>query len=175
MARKTKKRETKADIEWWCTSDKQTYIGPVFATVYADDDYIPAVVVTEGLGDWSDRVLGEVAGEICKRSCQALNESVYCGDHEILRTWDGFPKEIFAVPEDVLDRIERLEGLIEDSKKFIKKYENMIADLLAKGEKMNEEDRDTLKRLDGYIRAENENIRKFEAEIRRLKEEWGIE
>lgn len=175
MARKTKKRETKADIEWWCTSSKQAYIGPVFATVDVGDDYIPAVVVTESLDDWSGRVLEEVAGEICKRSCQALNESVYCGDHEVLMVWSGFPKEIFAVPEDVLDRIERLEGLIEDSKEFIKKYENMIADLLAKGEKMNEEDRDALRRIDGYIRAENENIRKYVSEIRRLKEEWGIE
>lgn len=175
MARKTKKRETKADIEWWCTSNKQAYIGPVFATVYADDDYIPAVMVTEGLGDWSDRVLDEVAGEICKRSCQALNESVYCGDHEIVRTWDGFPKEIVAVPEDILDRIERLENLIKESKKFIKRYEKQIAELIVKGEKMTDEDRDLLKRLDGYISTEKENIRKIEFEIRRLKTEYGIE
>lgn len=82
------------------------------------------------------------------------------------------------IPEDVLDRIERLEGLIKESKKYMKRYEKQIAELLVKGtkgEKMSDEDRDELKRLDGYISTEKENIRKFEAGIRRLKEEWGIE
>lgn len=175
MAKKIKRRETKADIEWYCTSPKQSYIGPVFATIYVDDDYIPAVKLEDSLEDWNTRVLDEVGDRICKDSCQALNESVYCGSHEVLNIWNGFPKEIYAVPEDIIDRIERLEGLIEESKKFITKHERKIADLLAKGEKMDEEDRESLRRLDGYIRSEKENIRKYENEIRKLKEEWGVE
>ncbi len=79
------------------------------------------------------------------------------------------------IPIDVLDRIERIEGLIKDSKKFIKRYEKQIVELLVKGEKMTDEDRELLKRLDGYISIEKENIRKFEAEIRKLKTKWGIE
>lgn len=176
MVRRIRRRETKADLSWWCTSPKQAYIGPVFATVYVEDDYVPSMVVEESLEDWSERVLDEVGDRICKDSCQALGESVYCGDHEVVNIWAGFPKEFIAVPEDVADRIERLEGLIEDSKKAIKRYEGMIATILAKKvEERTEEDRKTIERLDGYIRAENENIRKFESEIRRLKKEWKIE
>lgn len=175
MAKKIKRRESKADIEWYCTSPKQSYIGPVFATIHVDDDYIPAVKLGESLEDWNTRVLDETAAEICKNSCAALNESVWCGNHEVLNTWAGFPKESYAIPEDISDRIERLEGLIVDSQRYISKYEDQIADLLAKGENMDEEDREKLNRLDGFIRTEKENIRKYEAEIKRLKEEWGVE
>lgn len=80
------------------------------------------------------------------------------------------------VPTDVFDRIERLEGLIEDSYKTIMEYEDMIANILKIREvDKTEEDKVKLLRLDGYIRAEKENIRKFEFEINRLKKEWKIE
>ncbi len=83
---------------------------------------------------------------------------------------------LIPVPADVLDRIERLEGLIMDSKKTIKEYEDQIADILAKKEEeRTEEDKERLIRLDGYIRSENESIRKFEFEIARMKKEWKIE
>lgn len=79
------------------------------------------------------------------------------------------------IPKDVLDRIERLEGLISDSKKTIREYEDMIADILAKKEEdRSEDDKAKLLRLDGYIRSENESIRKFELEISKLKKTWEI-
>lgn len=88
------------------------------------------------------------------------------------------PEEVLVpvVPQDVIDRIERLEGLIMDSKNTIKEYEDMIADILAKKEEeRTDSDKEKLLRLDGYVRSENESIRKFESEINRLKKEWNIE
>lgn len=80
------------------------------------------------------------------------------------------------VPQDVLDRIERLEGLIMDSNNTIVEYTEQIADILAKKEEERTvEDKEKLIRLDGYIRSENESIRKFESEIKRLKTQWNIE
>lgn len=80
------------------------------------------------------------------------------------------------IPQDVLDRIERLEDLITDSMKAIGEYESMIADILTKKEEeKTADDREKLLRLDEYIRSEKENIRKFEGEIRRLKKDWDIE
>lgn len=85
------------------------------------------------------------------------------------------PPEV-KIPQDVLDRIERLEGLIADSMKAIEEYEDMIADILAKKEEERTvEDKEKLIRLDGYVRSENESIRKFESEIKRLKTQWNIE
>lgn len=85
------------------------------------------------------------------------------------------PPPPVPVPKDVLDRIERLEGLIVDSKKTIKEYEDQIANILAKkAEDRTAEDDAKLLRLDGYVRSENEGIRKFEGEIGRLKKTWNI-
>lgn len=127
------------------------------------------------LEEWGRKVLEafeEIAEEWGEANCQDITDYHHLCDYaaKIIDL-----KEILEVPEDVLDRIERLEGLIEESKKFITKHERKIADLLSKGEKMDEEDRESLRRLDGYIRSEKENIRKYENEIRKLKEEWGVE
>lgn len=129
----------------------------------------------DSLEEWGSKVLEafeEIAEEWGEENCQDITDYHHLCDYtaKIIDL-----KEILEVPEDILDRIERLEGLIKESKKYIKKYEDMIAELLVKGEKMTDEDRELLMRLDEYIRIEKENIRKFESGIKRLKTEWGIE
>lgn len=105
-----------------------------------------------------------------EKDCQDITDYLHLCEYEIRVV--GIEK----VPQDVLDRIERLEGLIADSMKAIEEYEDQIADILAKKEEeRTAEDREKLLRLDGYIRSEKENIRKFEFEIKRLKTEWKIE
>lgn len=97
-------------------------------------------------------------------------------NYRIINAVFKYEEGVVKVPQDVLDRIERLEGLIADSMKAIEEYEDMIADILAKKEEERTvEDKEKLLRLDGYIRSEKENIRKFEFEIKRLKTEWNIE
>lgn len=82
-------------------------------------------------------------------------------------------EESEVCPEDVLDRIERLEDLIRDSDRSIKGYEDLIADILAiREEDRTVEDSEKLLRLDGYISVEKENIRRFMGEIDRLRKTW---
>lgn len=130
------------------------------------------------LEEWADinsKALCDQLKEEAENECIGLGTDAYlcewkCKVIEIEET------PVVKVPQDVRDRIERLEGLIADSMKAIEEYEDMIADILAKKEEdRTAEDREKLLRLDGYIRSENESIRKYQFEIKKLKTEWNIE
>jgi hypothetical protein len=118
------------------------------------------------------KLLIEDQGE---KDCQDITEYLHLCEYEV-RVIDYEEIIEAEIPQDVIDRIERLEGLIVDSKKTIKEYEDDIANILAKkAEDRTQADKELLLRLDENIRNENEVIRRFEGEIGRLKKTWKIE
>lgn len=139
------------------------------------DEWIKEITKDLCEANW-DRTNFEVGGGFLKPSDGAIAEGLSACEIEITYKKYTPPKIRIRIPQDVLDRIERLEELIADSMKAIEEYEDMIADILAKKEEERTvEDKEKLLRIDGYIRSEKENIRKFEFEIKRLKTEWNIE
>jgi len=136
-------------------------------------------IFPESLDIWKENMLKDEKGALAiigEKKCSDLSDSLHICSYE-LRNIEAKEEIIgIKIPQDVLDRIERLEDLIVDSKNTIVEYDNMIADILAKKEEERTvEDKEKLIRLDGYVRSENESIRKFESEIRRLKESWKVE
>lgn len=79
-------------------------------------------------------------------------------------------------PITIQDYIKTVEGYIEDSKDNIKSMEGQIANILViPADERTSSDRAEIRRLDEEIRKENEFIREYEGEIRRLKAKYGID
>ena len=79
-------------------------------------------------------------------------------------------------PVTITDYIRTVVGYIDDSKDNIREMEDEIADILViPSNERTSAQKDEIRRLDEEIRKENEFIREYEGEIRRLKAEYGVD
>ena len=79
-------------------------------------------------------------------------------------------------PVTITDYIRTVEGYIDDSKDNIREMEDEIADILViPSNERTSAQKDEIRRLDEEIRKENEFLREYEGENRRLKAEYGVD
>jgi hypothetical protein len=173
-------RRAKLEVEFQCCYNNEPANDSIVIKIIIEEIFVNKEDTKgESLDEWIERRGMESIQRIGENECEdwAYNYEPCEGKNNIKRVIEKFEGyEIGEVPQDVIDRIERLEGLIADSMKAIEEYEDMIADILAKKEEdRTTEDREKLLRLDGYVRSERESIRKYQFEIDRLKKEWNIE
>lgn len=174
-------RRARLEVEFQCCYNDEPANDKIVINIIIEEVFINKEDANNGgtLEDWIERRGMETIKRIGEEECGDWAD-VYepCEDkskiNEILEKFEGI--EISEVPQDVLDRLKRIEELIAEYKFDISGYEEQIANIIGIPiELRTDENRAVLIRLDEYVRDSNEAIRKFESEYNRIRKVWNIE